>query len=293
MRAVRGTGRRRDGERETERRKVWRLHSRSPGRYAEAVSTGQATSSSRSSTQADVVRRPLFVTTHWSVVLTAGRTDTGRAGDALAKLCRTYWYPLFAYARRRGYSSEDAKDLTQEFFARLLARRSLARVDPSHGRFRSFILGAMIHFLSDEHAKVRAQKRGGGSPILSLDLAVAERRFGLEPADPATPDQVFDRQWATALLDEVLSRLEDEYRSEGKSGLFEVLRHTLIGARESQPYAELATRAGMSEGAVKTAVHRLRKRYRELLQAEIANTVASPDEVREEMHYLFSVIAGH
>ncbi len=236
--------------------------------------------------------RPVFVTTHWSVVLTAGRSDTTHARAALEKLCQTYWYPLYAYVRRRGYNAADAEDLTQGFFARLLDRHSLASADPGRGRFRSFILTAMNHFLATEWEKARAEKRGGGRSILSLELAAAERRYDLEPADNSSPDKVFDKQWALALLTEVVSRLEDEYRREGKAALFTALKETLAGTRESQPYAVLAARLGMNEGAVKVAVHRLRKRYRELLQAEIANTVASPEEAEEEMKHLFRALAG-
>jgi RNA polymerase sigma factor (sigma-70 family) len=232
-----------------------------------------------------------FVTTHWSVVLSAGGKDTTRSRTALARLCQTYWYPLYAYVRRRGHSSHDAQDLTQEFFARLLARDSLAAADPSRGRFRSFMLAAMNHFLANEWDKARAQKRGGGCEILSLDLAAAENRYDLEPADSASPDKAFDRQWALALLDEVLTQLEEEYRSEGKATLFAALKQTLTGTRESQPYAFLADQLGMNEGAVKVAVHRLRKRYRELLKAEIGNTVTTPEETSEELRYLFATLA--
>lgn len=233
-----------------------------------------------------------FATTHWSVVLAAGRQDTARAHLALEKLCQSYWYPLYAYVRRRGQSAHDAQDLTQAFFARLLERQSLAGADPERGRFRSFLLGAMNHFLADEWAKLRTQKRGGGQAILSLDLAAAEERFDLEPADQTSPDRAFDRAWATALLEKVLRDLEEEFRREGKAALFHALKQTLAGARESQPYAELAAQLGLNEGAVKTAVHRLRKRYRQLIEAEITHTVASPDEVADEMRHLFRVTAG-
>ena len=214
-----------------------------------------------------------FVTTHWSAVLSAGDNDTPRAAEALQRLCQTYWYPLYTYVRRRGYSPQDAQDLTQGFFACLLERQSLATADPEKGRFRSFMLGAMNHFLATEWAKMQTQKRGGGRQILSLDLAAAEQRFDLESADHATPDKAFDQAWATALLDKVLSQLEAEFRREGKIQLFDTLKQTLAGSRESQPYGVLAAQLGINEGAVKTAVHRLRKRYRQLLEAEIANTV--------------------
>ena len=160
----------------------------------------------------------VFATTHWSMVLAAGGDDT-HAQVALSKLCELYWYPLYAYVRRRGHSPEDARDLTQEFFVRLLERQSLANAHPDRGKFRSFILGAMNHFLADERAKLQTQKRGGGHKILSLDLMAAEQRFDLEPADNATPDKSFDKQWAAALLNEVLNRLEDAYRGDGKLSL--------------------------------------------------------------------------
>ena len=233
-----------------------------------------------------------FVTTHWSVVLSAGRTETPRARHALERLCQTYWYPLYAYVRRRGYSAHDAQDLTQGFFACLLERQSLATADPNKGRFRSFMLGAMNYFLATEWAKMQTQKRGGGREIFSLDLASAEQRLDLEPGGNSTPDRVFDKEWATALLDKVLNQLEAEFRREGKSALFGTLKQTLAGSRDAQPYAALAGKLRMNEGTVKTAVHRLRKRYRRLLEAEIADTVTSADEVREEMAYLLTVVSG-
>ena len=233
-----------------------------------------------------------FVTTHWSVVLSAGRTETPRARHALERLCQTYWYPLYAYVRRRGYSAHDAQDLTQGFFACLLERQSLATADPNKGRFRSFMLGAMNYFLATEWAKMQTQKRGGGREIFSLDLASAEQRLDLEPDGNSTPDRVFDKEWATALLDKVLNQLEAEFRREGKSALFDTLKQTLAGSRDAQPYAALAGKLRMNEGTVKTAVHRLRKRYRRLLEAEIADTVTSADEVREEMAYLLTVVSG-
>ncbi len=233
-----------------------------------------------------------FLTTHWSVVLAAGRSDSTRAQNALARLCQTYWYPLYAYVRRRGHPPHDAQDLTQEFFARLLERHTLASADPNRGRFRSFLLATMDHFLAHEWEKVRAQKRGGGCRILSLDLALAEQRYDLEPADTATPDKLFDRRWAGALLDEVLNQLEAEYHHAGKAELFAALKQTLTGTRESQPYAVLALRLGMNEAAVKVAVHRLRKRYRELLRAEVANIVANPEQAEDELRYLLAALAG-
>ena len=240
---------------------------------------------------APVNPRAVFATTHWSVVMLAARRDTTRARDALARLCQTYWYPLYAYVRRRGYPVHDAQDLTQAFFTRLLERHSLASADPERGRFRSFILVAMNHFLAGEWKKGRAQKRGGGCEKLSLDWAAAEQRYDLEPATHAAPDKLFEKQWALTLLSEVISRLEREYHSAGKAGLFAALKHTLIGLRDSHPYAELAVALDLNESAVKVAVHRLRKRYRELIQAEIAETLYDPQEVDAEMRHLFQVLA--
>jgi RNA polymerase sigma-70 factor (ECF subfamily) len=237
-------------------------------------------------------RQPVFATTHWSVVLAASRTDTSRAQAALEHLCRTYWYPIYAHVRRRGHLPEDAKDLTQAFFLSLLQHQSIANVDQSRGRFRSFLLGAVDYFLANEWARVRAQKRGGGQTVLSLDLAAAENRFDLEPAHKDTPDKQFDREWAGALLDAVLTRLEHEYRQDAKAELFEALKPALAVSRESQPYAVLAARFKMTEGALRVAVHRLRGRYRELLRAEIADTVNSPEEVRSELKHLFQVMSG-
>jgi RNA polymerase sigma factor (sigma-70 family) len=236
--------------------------------------------------------QPAFATTHWSVVAAAGGLDTTRAQQALSGLFQTYWFPLYAYVRRRGHSPHDAQDLTQSFFLSLIEKQSLATADCRLGRFRSFLLGAMNHFLADEWARRRAQKRGGGQTILSLDFSDAETRFHLEPADPISPDRAFDRSWATAMLDVVLDKLEGEYRGEDKAGLFNVLRETLAGPRESQPYATLAARLDMTEGAVRVAVHRLRGRYRDRLRAEIAATVESSAEVEDELKYLFRVMGG-
>ena len=234
----------------------------------------------------------MFATTHWSVILAATRSETTRARAALARLCQTYWYPLYAYIRRRGYEEHDAQDLTQEFFARLLEHKWLAQADRERGRFRTFLLAAMGHFLANEWDKARTQKRGGGVEMVPLQLDSAETRYGKEPADPMTPEQCYDRRWALALLEEVLNGLRQEHAAAGTEELFDALKPCLVGDRQAQPYAALGARLGMTEGAVKVAVHRLRQRYRQLLREEIAHTVASPDEVNEEMRYLFSVLAG-
>ena len=235
---------------------------------------------------------PVFVTTHWSVVLTAGGSDTTGARDALARLCQAYWYPLYAYVRRRNFSPPDAEDLTQEFFARFLEHHWVANADREKGRFRTFLLSAMNHFLANEWDKARAQKRGGGAPLLPLQFDTAETRYSREPADKVTPEQHFERRWALTLLETVTSRLRTEYEQEGKGELFAVLHPCLVGERTSQPYGELAGTLGVSEGAIKSDVHRLRQRYRHLLREEIAQTVAGPGEVEEELRHLIAVLGG-
>jgi RNA polymerase sigma-70 factor (ECF subfamily) len=233
----------------------------------------------------------VFATTHWSVVLHAGRSDTTRARDALEKLCQAYWFPIYAYVRRRGRSPHDAQDLTQEFFARLLEQNWVAKADPARGRFRSYLLGALNHFLAKEWRKGQAQKRGGGIRLEQLESA--ETRYGSEPVTDSTPEHQFERKWAVTLLDAVLQRLGAEFEREHKSNLFDLLRPCLIGERDAQPYAALSGALDMSEGAVKVAVHRLRRRYRQLLREEVAQTVESPDEVDDEMRHLLSVLTSH
>ncbi len=233
-----------------------------------------------------------FVTTHWSVVLTAGRHDTTRARAALEQLCRNYWHPLYAYVRGTGYSREEAEDLTQEFFARLLAHNSVARADPARGRFRSFLLAALKHFLANEWEKARAQKRGGGAQPIPLEFDTAETRCAQPIAPGDTPDRAYDRHWALALLEVVLGRLRREYRAARREDLFLGLKDTLGGGRSEIPYRDLAARLGLSEGAVKVAAHRLRQRYRELLREEVANTVAGAGDVEEELKALFAALSG-
>ena len=237
-------------------------------------------------------QRPIFATTHWSVVLSAASADTRNAQVALGSLCRAYWYPLYSYARRRGQSVQDAQDLTQSFFARLLERHWLEDADRERGRFRTFLLTAMSRFMADEWDKGRAKKRGGGAGHIPLQLNDAETRYGYEPADNRTPEQYFERRWALTLLENVLQRLRSEYEGEGKYDLFSALSPTLEGSRESQPYRQLASQTGLSEGAVKVAVHRLRKRYRQLLRTEVAQTIAAGADVDEELHHLFEALAG-
>ena len=235
--------------------------------------------------------RPAFVTTQWSVVLSASHSDTTRARDALSKLCRTYWYPLYAYARRKGCSQQDAEDLTQGFFARLLRLNSLAEVSLEKGKFRSFLLSSMNHFMADEWHRASAQKRGAQQTI-SLDAEAAENRYRLEPADTLTPDRLFERQWALTLLDNAVRRLQREHEEAGRGQQFLELRFAITGDKSAVPYAELAARLSMNEEAVRVAVHRLRRRYRQVLRDEIADTVADEAEVGAELDYLRRVIAG-
>jgi len=244
------------------------------------------------STGPEPPQRSVFVTTHWSVVLTASGADTTRAHEALSSLCETYWYPLYAYARRRGHSPEDAQDLTQEFFARLLEKHWLARADREKGKFRSFLLMAMKRFLANEWDKAQTLKRGGHVRLVPFQFDTAETRYSQEPADTSTPDQVFEKQWALTLLQSVLQRLRADYVQDGKGQLFAALEPSLIGSRETQPYATLAAELGMTEGAVRMAVKRLRDRYRRCLKDEIAKTVAASADVDEELRHLFRALAG-
>jgi len=232
-----------------------------------------------------------FAATRWSVVLTAGQAASPQAGRALEELCRAYWYPLYAYVRRRGYDVHEAEDLTQEFFARLLAKNYLADVDRTKGKFRSFLLASLKHFLANEWDHAHAAKRGGGQPLLSLDTQTAETRYRSEPADELTPEKLLERQWALALLDQVLDRLEAEFAADGKRALFDQLKVFLTEGKGANSYAAIATRLQTTEGAVKVAAHRLRRRYRELLREEVSHTVASPTEIEEEIQNLFAAFA--
>lgn len=233
-----------------------------------------------------------FATTHWSVVLSAGDSASPQAGAALDNLCRNYWYPLYAYVRRRGHDAEAAKELTQEFFALLLSKRLLAGVDPTKGKFRSWLLGVMNHFLAHEWARVRAQKRGGGQPAFSLDDSGADERYRSEPADESTPETIFDRRWAFTVLDQAATRLRGEYETAGKGALYSTLKGFVSAESEPVSYEEAARHLGLSQGAVKSAIHRLRQRYQELIREEIAQTVTSMAEIDEEIRYLLAVIRG-
>jgi RNA polymerase sigma-70 factor (ECF subfamily) len=231
---------------------------------------------------------PSFATTRWSLIA-AARTSGEPARQALADLCTLYWFPVYGYFRSRDRDHNTAQDLTQAFFTRLLERNGLAHADPARGRFRSYLLAACQHFLANQHDFDTAQKRGGGQAAVSLDFAAADQRYQIEPADGRTPERLFERQWALALLEQALAGLRTEYADTGKAALFERLKSTLTG--DPEPYAALATELGLTEGAVKVAAHRLRLRYRERLRAAIAETVESPDEVDDEIRALFAALA--
>jgi RNA polymerase sigma factor (sigma-70 family) len=229
-----------------------------------------------------------FPTTRWSLVVAAGDSHRKDARSALVSLCEHYWYPLYAYLRRRGYRAEEAQDLTQEFFIRVLEGRYLDRADPEKGRFRSFILTSLKFFVADEADRDRARKRGGGM-VVSLELSSGEERYQREPAHDETPERIFERRWALALIDRVVDRLREEFVQHGRPEHFERLKVFLLG-RSDAPYAALAQEMNTSEGALKVAIHRLRKRYRELFRQEIADTVADAEEVESELRFLAAVL---
>jgi RNA polymerase sigma-70 factor (ECF subfamily) len=237
----------------------------------------------------DTAPSPLFLTTRWSVVLAARGAASPEAAGALETLCRSYWYPLYAYARRAGLAPHDAQDLTQEFFARLLEKDWLHGAAPERGRFRTFLLVALKRLLAKEWHRARTQKRGGGISPAPFELAEAEQRYAGEP--PLSPDEIFDRRWAMTLLEQTLARLHAEFAAVGKAHDFELLREWLTAARGEIPYAELAARLGSSEGAARVAVHRLRKRFRELFREAIAQTVSETAGVEEEMRHVAAVLS--
>jgi len=229
----------------------------------------------------------IFATTRWTVVVAAGQ----QAEAALEELCRLYWYPLYAYARRRGQTKEDAEDLTQTFLAGLIQKNSFTGLQPARGRFRAFLLAAFKNFLANEWDKARAQKRGGGA-ALSLDWQDADTRYRIEPVDNLSPDKLYDRAWAVLLLEQVVTRLRDECVADGKAELFEQLREFLMVGKSAVPYPAVAVALSLNEGAVRVAVHRLRRRYRELLREEIAQTLADPAQIEAEMQALLSAFAA-
>jgi RNA polymerase sigma-70 factor (ECF subfamily) len=221
-------------------------------------------------------------------VLSAQDKSSPHSIEALESLCRTYWYPLYAFVRRRGRSPHDAQDLTQGFFARLLEKDYLKSADSEKGKFRTFLLVALKRFLADEWDHQHAQKRGGFASILSIDQELAESRFAAELAHQLQPDVLFDRQWAMTLVERVMARLQEEYLTSGRATLFEHLRSCLVKDESALPYAEIASQLNLTEAAIKMAVHRLRARYREILHAEIADTVSAPEDIEDEIRHLFS-----
>jgi RNA polymerase sigma-70 factor (ECF subfamily) len=238
-------------------------------------------------------RQPLaFVTTHWSVVLAAGQDDSSNSASALEKLCAAYWYPLYAHVRRRGHDADTARDLTQGFFAEVLAKGSIAAADSARGRFRTFLLAALDNFLHHHHRDANALKRGGGREIISWDDRGAEQRYALEPLDECAPDRAFDRRWALATLETVRGRLRNELSVSSKAELFDLLRPHLFGEVDATPYAQIAVRLGMTTGALKLTVHRLRRRYRELLREEVAHTLANPSDADQEIQHLVAALSG-
>ncbi|MCI0537585.1 MAG: sigma-70 family RNA polymerase sigma factor [Verrucomicrobiales bacterium] len=230
-----------------------------------------------------------FATTHWSVVAHAAASDLPGSRDALETLCRIYWSPLFLYAMRSGHSREDARDLTQGFFERLIAKSFLSTADPERGKFRSFLLASFKHFLAHERDKAQTQKRGGGISWIPLELDPEERGFP-EPADNRTPEFFFEQRWAISLFSQVFGRLRAEFRLSGQEAIFDAFKEHLAGD-STQPYAVIAARIGMTESAAKMFVSRLRGRYRQLLRVEIARTVNSPAEVDEEIRYLREIFS--
>jgi RNA polymerase sigma-70 factor (ECF subfamily) len=251
-------------------------------------SASQTHDSGRSTAPAD----DYFATTRWTIVLSAGRKSSPNSDRALSELCQCYWYPLYAYVRRKGHSKENAEDLTQAFFERFLAKNYLEGLSAERGKFRAFLLASLKHFLANEWDKSQRQKRGGGATHLSLDWQSADQRFHLDPPDPTSPDRTFDREWALTLLERVITRLRDECAADGKSQLFEQAKGYLMVGEKTIPYADAAKSLGAEEGAVRVAVHRLRKRYRELLRDEIAQTLDDPAQVAEELRSLQAALAG-
>ena len=233
-----------------------------------------------------------FKTTHWSVVLSAGHDSESVARQALEQLCQAYWFPLYAYVRRQGHQPDDAQDLTQEFFARFLERGSFARADRERGRFRTYLLTSLKRFLQEEWRRANRQKRGGGVTFVPLAGEDAENRYAAEPKDELSPDLLYDRRWAEALLERVLVRLRTDYESTGRAAVYAQLQQFLWGRQVEVSYDEMGRQLGLNEGAVKVAVHRLRQRFRDLLREEVAQTVETPEQIGEELRHLLGAFGG-
>jgi len=232
-----------------------------------------------------------FATTRWSLVLAAGGQADARSAEALSSLCELYWYPIYAFIRRQGCSASDAADLTQEFFLRVLEKNYFRALDPARGRFRGFLCASVRHFLSNERDRARSLKRGGARPPISLDVDAAEGRYQLEPPDDLTPEKLFDRRWALILLDRALTQVGQDYAETNKAALFENLKGFLTGDSSGIPYAQIARTMDMTEGAVKVAVHRLRRHFRDALVEQIAETVSDPADIDAEITYLMKAVS--
>ncbi len=233
-----------------------------------------------------------FTTTHWTIVLHAGESGSAGAQEALSSLCRTYWPPLYAYIRREGYSPEDARDLTQEFFYRFLQRDSLTGVNPAVGKFRSFLLACLKHFLTNERERVRSQRRGGGCPTVPLETGDAETRYSHEPADGLTPDVLFDRHWAFTVIERTLEALRQDHVGRDKVLPFEEIEGFLPRGRGRASRTELAAKHGINVNTVDVAIHRVRQRFGTLLRREVMQTVSSESEIKEEIRYLISILGA-
>jgi RNA polymerase sigma factor (sigma-70 family) len=245
---------------------------------------------SMASSEDEAGRQQWFSATHWTIVLAAGHESSAGAQEALEVLCRTYWYPLYAYVRRRGYAREDAQDLTQAFFTRLLETKAVGAARPEKGKFRSFLLTSLNHFLINERERAIAAKRGGGQTLLPLDWETAEGRYQIEPPTDLKPEHTFDRQWALTLMERAMPRLRQEHVAAGKDRLFDGLKEFLQQPIQEGGYEERAKELGLTPGAAAVAVHRLRQRYGELVREEIAHTVSRPEEIEDELRYLLSIL---
>ena len=237
------------------------------------------------------VRAGRFATTRWSLVLAAGDRGDDRSAEALASLCELYWYPIYAFIRRQGNGASESADLAQEFFVRVLEKNYFHALDPARGRFRAFLCASVRHFLSNERDRARALKRGGANPPISLDVETAEGRYQLEPHDDVTPETLFDRRWALILLERALTRVGRDYAAAGKRNLFDGLKGFLTGEGGGVPYADVARAMDMTEGAVKVAVHRLRRHFRDAIVEQIADTVTDPAEIDAEIAYLLNAVS--
>jgi RNA polymerase sigma factor (sigma-70 family) len=235
--------------------------------------------------------RSRFATTHWSVISAAGKSSSPQQKQALETLCQSYWFPLYAYLRQRGYGTHQAEDLTQAFFAHILEKKDLQTADPKYGKFRSFLLVRLKYFLSDERDRAQAKKRGGGKKVLSLSIQNAEGQYALEPANQLSPEMLFEKSWALTVLERTMGRLEAEMADKNKQKLFDCLKVYLTTDKDVIPYQDMAAELKITEGSVRVAVHRLRRRYRKLLRDEIAQTVGGEDQIEEEMGFLFAALA--